>query len=178
MQTEIDQFLAEQNALLSQQNSLLVEQNSSLNQQVNSLQSILTTYSEVEQSLKIQLKQQQAMISAQQAELSKIEQGNFSEQLQQAFQENLKTQLNQQLTRALNQLDLNSIVSNLVKTELKPIQMTIHSQQVDIEKALSKILQFNAPNNFYEDIEMQSKQINRLGQTVDRLIALIEALND
>jgi hypothetical protein len=45
---------------------------------------------------------------------------------------------------------------------------------VDIEKALSKILQFKAPNNFYEDIEMQSKQINRLGQTVDRLIALIK----
>jgi hypothetical protein len=110
-----------------------------LSQQVNSLKSILTAYSEVEQSLKIQLKQQQAMISAQQAELSKIEQGNFSEQLQQAFQENLKTQLTTQLTRALNQLDLNSIVSNLVKTELKPIQMTIHTTGRHRESTLENL---------------------------------------
>ncbi len=52
MQTEIDQFLTEQNALLSQQNSLLAEQNEVLSQQVSSLKNILTTYSEVEQSLK------------------------------------------------------------------------------------------------------------------------------
>jgi hypothetical protein len=48
-------------------------------------------------------------------ELSKLEQGNFSEQLQQAFQNNVLIQLQTQLTQALNQLDLNSIVSNLVK---------------------------------------------------------------
>ena len=111
-------------------------------------------------------------------QLSKIEQGKFSEQLQQTFQENLKTQLQTQLARALNQLDLNSAVSNLVKVELKPIQMTIGTQQTDIEKALSKILQLKVPTNFYEDLETQSKQINTLGETVERLITLINSLND
>ncbi len=43
MQTEIDQFLTEQNALLSQQNSLLAEQNEVLSQQVSSLKNILTS---------------------------------------------------------------------------------------------------------------------------------------
>ena len=185
MQTEIDHFLTEQNALLSQQNNLLAEKNEVLNQQVNSLKSILTTYSEVEQSLKIKINHlntekeaQQALISALKTELSKLEQGNFSEQLQQTFQENLKTQLQTQLARALNQLDLNIAVSDLVKVELKPIQMTIGTQQTDIEKALSKILQLKVPTNFYEDLEMQSEQINTLGETVERLIALINNLND
>lgn len=178
MLTEIDQFLTEQNALLSQQNSLLAEQNEALSQQVNSLKSILTAYSEVEQSLKIQLKQQQALISAQQTELSKIEQGNFSEQLQQAFQENLRTQLTTQLTRALNQLDLSSMVRDLVKTELKPMQMTIGTQQADIEKALLKILQLKAPESLYKDLEQQSEQINTLGKAVEKLIESINSLND
>jgi hypothetical protein len=44
-------FLKEQNDLLSQQNNLLAEQNNALNQQVSSLKSILSKYSEVEQSL-------------------------------------------------------------------------------------------------------------------------------
>jgi hypothetical protein len=184
MQTEIDHYLTEQNSLLMQQNNLLAEQNKALSQQVDSLKTILTGYSEVEQELqdKISILQsekqaQQALISALKIELSKIEQGNFSEQLQQAFQENLKTQLQTQLARALNQLDLNSIVSDLVKVELKPIQMTIGTQQTDIE-ALSKILQLKVPTNFYEDLETQSKQINTLGETVERLIALINNLND
>ena len=185
MQTEIDHFLTEQNALLSQQNNLLAEKNEVLNQQVNSLKSILTTYSEVEQSLKIKINHlntekeaQQALISALKTELSKLEQGNFSEQLQQTFQENLKTQLQTQLARALNQLNLNSAVSDLVKVELKPIQMIIGTQQTDIQKALSKILQLKVPTNFYEDLETQSKQINTLGETVERLITLINSLND
>ncbi len=54
------------------------------------------------------------------SELSKLELGSFSEQLQQAFQNNVLMQLQTPLTRALNQLDLNSVVSDLVKTELKP----------------------------------------------------------
>ena len=185
MQSEIDHFLTEQNNLLIQQNSLLAEQNKVLNQQVDSLKTILTGYSEVEQELqdKISILQsekqaQQALISALKIELSKIEQGSFSEQLQQTFQENLKTQLQTQLARALNQLDLNSAVSDLVKVELKQIQMTIGTQQTDIEKALSKILQLKVPTNFYEDLETQSKQINTLGETVERLIALINNLND
>ena len=185
MQTEIDQFLTEQNSLLMQQNNLLAEQNKVLSQQVDSLKTILTGYSEVEQELqdKISILQsekqaQQALISALKIELSKIEQGNFSEQLQQTFQENLKTQLQTQLARALNQLDLNIAVSDLVKVELKPIQMTIGTQQTDIEKALSKILQLKVPNNFYEDLETQSKQINTLGETVERLMNLIKNLNN
>lgn len=185
MQTEIDQFLTEQNSLLMQQNNLLAEQNKVLSQQIDSLKTILSDYSEVELSLKSKISNlntekeaQQALILTLKAELSKLEQGNFSEQLQQAFQENLKTQLQTQLARALNQLDLNSIVSDLVKIELRPIQMTIGTQQADIEKALSKILQLKVPNNFYEDLETQSKQINTLGETVERLIALINNLND
>ncbi|WP_180027464.1 hypothetical protein, partial [Acinetobacter sp. YH16056] len=156
MQTEIDHFLTEQNNLLSEQNSLLI-------QQINSLKTILSEYSEVEQSLKTQLKQQQTLISAQQSEIAKIEQGSFSEQLQQAFQENLKIQLSQQLTKSLSQLDLKIIVSNLVTANLEPIQTTISTQQSDIERALSKILQLKVPSDFYEDLQMQSKQINMLG---------------
>ena len=183
MQTEIDQFLTEQNALLIQQNSLLAEQNEALSQQVSSLKNILTTYSEVEQSLKDKInnlnsekKAQQALILAMKSELSKLEQGNFSEQLQQAFQNNVLMQLQTQLTQALKQLDLNSIVSNLVKTALKPIQSNISSQQADLENALLKISQLKVPDNFYEDLEMQSKQIDMLVQTVERLIELINNL--
>ena len=185
MQTEIDQFLTEQNALLSQQNSLLAEQNEALSQQVSSLKSILTTYSEVEQSLTDKINNlnsekeaQQALILAMKVELSKLEQGEFSEQLQQAFQENLRIQLQTQLTTALNQLDLNSIVSALVRIELQPIQQTIDTQQTDLETALSTILQLQLPTDFYTDLEMQSKQINTLGETVERLMTLINNLNN
>ena len=181
MQTEIDLFLKEQNDLLSQQNSLLTKQNEVLNQQVNSLKSILTNYSEVEQSLqnkisnlKAEKEAHQALILAMKSELSKLEQGNFSEQLQQEFQENLKTLL----ARVLNQLDLNSVIRNLVKIELKPIQMTIGTQQTDIEKALSKILQLKVPDNFYRDLEMQSERIGMLAKTVEGLIKLINNLKD
>ena len=185
MQTEIDQFLTEQNALLSQQNSLLAEQNEVLSQQVSSLKNILTTYSEVEQSLTDKINNlnsekeaQQALILAMKVELSKLEQGEFSEQLQQAFQENLRIQLQTQLTTALNQLDLNSIVSALVRIELQPIQQTIDTQQTDLETALSTILQLQLPTDFYTDLEMQSKQINTLGETVERLMTLINNLNN
>ena len=185
MQTEIDQFLTEQNALLSQQNSLLAEQNEVLSQQVSSLKNILTTYSEVEQSLTDKINNlnsekeaQQALILAMKVELSKLEQGEFSEQLQQAFQENLRIQLQTQLTTALNQLDLNRIVSALVRIELQPIQQTIDTQQTDLETALSTILQLQLPTDFYTDLEMQSKQINTLGETVERLMTLINNLNN
>ena len=185
MQTEIDQFLTEQNALLSQQNSLLAEQNEVLSQQVSSLKNILTTYSEVEQSLKDKINNlnsekeaQQALILAMKVELSKLEQGEFSEQLQQAFQENLRIQLQRQLTTALNQLNLKATVRDLVKIELQPIQQTIRTQQTDLEAALSIILQLQVPTDFYTDLEMQSKQINTLGETVERLIALINTMND
>ena len=185
MQTEIDQFLTEQNSLLMQQNNLLAEQNKVLSQQVDSLKTILTGYSEVEQKLqdKISILQsekeaQQALISALKGELSKIEQGNFSEQLQQTFQENLKTQLQTQLARALNQLDLNSIVSDLVKAELNPIQSNINTQQADLENALLKISQVKVPDNFYKDLEMQSKQIDMLVEKVEKLVELINNLGD
>ena len=185
MQTEIDQFLTEQNALLSQQNSLLAEQNEALSQQVSSLKNILTTYSEVEQSLKDKINNlnsekeaQQALILAMKVELSKLEQGEFSEQLQQAFQENLRIQLQRQLTTALNQLNLKATVRDLVKIELQPIQQTIRTQQTDLEAALSIILQLQVPTDFYTDLEMQSKQINTLGETVERLMILIKNLNN
>ncbi|ENV71083.1 hypothetical protein F947_00065 [Acinetobacter towneri DSM 14962 = CIP 107472] len=185
MQTEIDQFLTEQNALLSQQNSLLAEQNEVLSQQVSSLKNILTTYSEVEQSLKDKINNlnsekeaQQALILAMKVELSKLEQGEFSEQLQQAFQENLRIQLQRQLTTALNQLNLKATVRDLVKIELQPIQQTIRTQQTDLEAALSIILQLQVPTDFYTDLEMQSKQINTLGETVERLMTLINNLNN
>jgi hypothetical protein len=82
------------------------------------------------------------------------------------------------INRALNQLDLNSIVSDLVKTELKPIQSNINTQQADLENALLKISQVKVPDNFYEDLEMQSKQIDMLVETVERLIELINNLGD
>lgn len=183
MQTEIDHFLKEQNDLLSQQINLLTEQNKALNQQVSSLKNILSKYSEVEQSLQNKISNlkrenetQQALISALKQELSKLEQGNLSEQLQQAFQNNVLIQLQTQLTQALKQLDLNSIVSNLVNTALKPIQSNISSQQADLENALLKISQLKVPDNFYEDLEMQSKQIDMLVETVERLIELINNL--
>ena len=177
MKTEIDQFLAEQNSLLMQQNALLT-------QQVDSLKSILSDYSEIEQSLKNKISNlqsekeiQQALISTLKNELFKIGQGNWSEQLQQAFQENLATQLQQQLTQALNQLNLNSIINNLVETELTPIQQRITSQQDDLQQALSKISQLKVSETIYEDLEMQSKQIVQLGQTLENLTTLIKNLN-
>ena len=185
MQTEIDHFLKEQNDLLSQQINLLTEQNNALNQQVSSLKNILSKYIEVEQSLqnkisnlKTENETQQALISALKLELSKLEQGNLSEQLQQAFQNNVLIQLQTQLTQALKQLDLNSIVSNLVKTALKPIQSNISSQQTDLEKALLKISQVKVPDNFYKDLEMQSERICMLAKTVEELIKLVKNLNN
>ena len=152
---------------------------------MSSLKNILSKYSEVEQSLqnkithlKTENETLQALILAMKSELSKLEQGEFSEQLQQAFQENLRTQLQMQLTTALNQLDLNSIVSDLVKIELKSIQQTLDTQQTDLETALSTILQLQLPTDFYTDLEMQSKQINTLVETVERLMTLINNLNN
>ena len=185
MQTEIDLFLKEQNDLLIQQNNLLAEQNNVLNQQVSSLKSILSKYSEGEQSLQNKISNlnteretQQALILAMKSELSKLELGSFSEQLQQAFQNNVLMQLQTPLTRALNQLDLNSIVSDLVKAELNPIQSNINTQQADLENALLKISQLKVPDNFYEDLQMQSEQINTLGKTVKKLIKSINNLNN
>jgi len=185
MQTEIDHFLKEQNDLLSQQINLLTEQNNALNQQVSSLKNILSKYSEVEQSLQNKISNlkrenetQQALISALKLELSKLEQGNLSEQLQQAFQNNVLMQLQTPLTRALNQLDLNSVVSDLVKTELNPILLNINTQQTDLKNALLKISQVKVPDNFYKDLKMQSKQIDMLVETVEKLVELINNLVD
>ena len=192
MQTEIDHFLKEQNDLLSQQNCLLIqqinlltEQNNALNQQVSSLKNILSKYSEVEQSLqnkithlKTENETLQALILAMKSELSKLEQGNFSEQLQQAFQNNVLMQLQTQLTQTLKQLNLNNIISALVKAELKPIQSNINTQQADLENALLKISQVKVPDNFYKDLEMQSKQIDMLVEKVEKLVELINNLGD
>lgn len=184
MQTEIDQYLIEQTNLLQQQNSLLVEQNETLNQQVSSLKNILITYKEVEQrlvnkieTLNIEKEAQTALISAMKAELSHLEQGEFSEQLQREFQENLRVQLQTHLTTAFNQLDLKTTIQDLVRIELKPVRQTINEQHTDLKAALSKILQFQPPNDFYEDLEMQRKQITTLGGTVERLMKLINNLS-
>ena len=185
MQTEIDLFLKEQNDLLIQQNNLLAEQNNVLNQQVSSLKSILSKYSEVEQSLQNKISNlnteretQQALILAMKSELSKLELGSFSEPLQQAFQNNVLMQLQTQLTQTLKQLNLNNIISDLVKAELKPIQSNINTQQADLENALLKISQVKVPDNFYKDLEMQSKQIDMLVEKVEKLVELINNLGD
>lgn len=185
MQTEIDQYLIEQANLLQQQNSLLAEQNEVLSQQVSSLKNTVIGYNEVERRLvnkieilNIEKEAQTALISAMKAELSHLEQGEFSEQLQRAFQANLKLQLQTQLTTAFNQLDLKTTLQDLVKIELNPVRQTINEQQTDLKAALSKILQFQPPNDFYEDLEMQSKQISTLGETVEGLMTLIKNLNN
>lgn len=87
----------------------------------------------------------------------RLEQGEFSEQLQREFQENLKVQLQKQLMTVFNQLDLKTTIANLVRIELQPVQQTIIEQQSDLRAALSKILQFQPPIDFYEDLETQSK---------------------
>ncbi|MDY6511472.1 hypothetical protein [Acinetobacter faecalis] len=185
MQTEIDQYLIEQINLLQQQNSLLAEQNEALSRQISSFKNTLISYSEVEQSLNnkintlnLEKQAQTALISAMKAELSNLEQGEFSEQLQREFQANLKLQLQMQLTTAFNQLDLKTTLQDLVKIELKPIQQNINAQQMDLKAALSKILQLQPPNDFYEDLEIQSERINTLGETVGRLMKLINNLNN
>lgn len=108
----------------------------------------------------------------------KFRTGRIFEQLQREFQENLNIQLHRQLTIVLSQLNLKDTVRNLVQSELSPFQQVISKQQIDLEKALSEILQFQPPNDFYEDLEMQSKQINMLGETVERLMTLIKNLSN
>ena len=90
----------------------------------------------------------------------------------------LSNQLQTRLTTSLNHGYLFSIVSALVRIELQPIQQTIDTQQTDLETALSTILQLQVPTDFYTDLEMQSKQINTLGETVERLMILIKNLNN
>lgn len=184
MQTEIDQFLTEQNSLLMQQNSLLAEQNKVLSQQVDSLKTILTEYSEVEQKLQDRIsilqsetEERQALILALKIELSKIEQGSFSQDLQQNFQANLTSQLQTQLTQALNQLNLNDIINNLVKTAISPVQKTITEQQTDLEKALLKLSQLKVSQTIDDELETQSKQIKGLETTLGDLITLISNLS-
>jgi hypothetical protein len=128
--------------------------------------------------LKLEKETQHALVIAMKAELSNLEQGEFSEQLQREFQDNLRIQLQTHLTTAFNQLDLKTTVGDLVKIELQPIHQTISEQQMDLKEALSKILQFQPPTDFYEDLEMQSKQINTLGETVEGLMTLIKNLNN
>ena len=185
MQTEIDQYLAQQNELLNQQNKLLAEQNALLMQQVDSLKNVLNSYDKLNQglnnkinSLETENETKKELISAMKLELLKLEQGKFSEQLQQAFQNNVLIQLQTQLTQALKQLNLNNIISDLVKAELKPIQSNNNTQQTDLEKALLKISQVKVPDNFYKDLEMQSERIGMLAKTVEGLIKLINNLKD
>ena len=184
MQTEIDQFLTEQNSLLMQQNNLLAEQNKVLSQQIDSLKTILSDYSEVELSLKSKINNllaekeaQQALILTLKAELSKLEQGNFSEQLQQEFQVSLQNQLQTQLIQALNRLNLTDIINNLVETSLAPTQKTITAQQTDLQQALLKLSQLKVSQTIDDDLETHSKQIAKLETTLGDLIALISKLN-
>lgn len=156
MQTEIDQFLIEQNSLLTQQ--------------INSLQSMLHTYNELEQNLKQEIRQleiknqtQEALITAMKNELTKLEQGELSEDLQNS--------VNNQLTTVLNQLNLENTVNKL----MQPFQKKLNTQQEDIEKALLTILQ---NKNFYNDLEMQAQQINTLEDTINNLVVLVKNLND
>ena len=173
------------NKLIATTKQLVSRTKRSLEQTGQFIKSILISYNEVEQrlvkkieTLNIEKEAQTALISAMKAELSNLEQGEFSEQLQREFQENLNIQLHRQLTIVLSQLNLKDTVRNLVQSELSPFQQVISKQQIDLEKALSEILQFQPPNDFYEDLEMQSKQINMLGETVERLMTLIKNLSN
>lgn len=178
MQTEIDQFLAEQNDLLVEQNALLAEQNSLLSQQVNSLKTILDTYKQVEQGLKDQIQTQQALIIELKKQISGLQQIEFSEALKTTFQTKLETQFQERLTAALTSLDLEVVVSSLVKAELKPLQTKLNSQQAEIKKSLLKIEQMPVQQDFYKDLEMQSKRIRMLGETVERLTLLLKNLTE
>lgn len=177
MKTEIDQ-------LLQEHNKLLIEKNTALTEQISSLKSILTNYSELEQQLENKINDltnekqaQQSLILAMKSELSNLEQSNFSNDLQQDLQANLQTQFNIQLEKALNQLDLNKIVKNFLKTELIPIQAQIGNQQIELEQALLKILQFEVPNTLYKNLEMQKQQMNTLENNLENLMTLVKKLD-
>jgi len=173
------------NQLIATTKQLIGRTKRSLEPTAQYIKNMLISYTEVEQSLNnkintlsLEKQAQTALISAMKAELSNLEQGEFSEQLQREFQANLKLQLQMQLTKAFNQLDLKTTLQDLVKIELKPIQQNINAQQMDLKAALSKILQLQPPNDFYEDLEMQSERINTLGETVGRLMKLINNLSN
>ncbi len=180
MQTEIDQFLTEQNALLSQQNSLLAEQNEVLSQQVkfikeyfDHLQRSRAEFKGQNQQLELRERSSTSINFGYESRTFKARAGRVFGAITASISRNLRIQLQRQLMTALNQLNLNRTVRDLVKIELQPIQQTIRTQQTDLEAALSIILQLQVPTDFYTDLEMQSKQINTLGETVERLMTLI-----
>jgi hypothetical protein len=111
-------------------------------------------------------------------ELSKLEQGNFSEQLQQAFQNNVLIQLQTQLTQALNQLDLNSIVSNLVNsiethsieyqlTASRPRERTLENLATESTRQLLR--RFRDAEQANRHARGDSRKINRINQQLGQL---------
>ncbi|MDY6511723.1 hypothetical protein, partial [Acinetobacter faecalis] len=174
-----NKLIATTKQLVSRTKRSLEQTGQFIKKHFDQLQRSRAAFSEENRDIEYREKEAQtALISAMKAELSNLEQGEFSEQLQREFQENLNIQLHRQLTIVLSQLNLKDTVRNLVQSELSPFQQVISKQQIDLEKALSEILQFQPPNDFYEDLEMQSKQINMLGETVERLMTLIKNLSN
>ena len=173
MQTEIDQFLTEQNALLSQQNKSLAEQNALLSQQIDSLQTILSSYNELEQSLNNKIhsletenETMKKLISAMKLELLKLEQGKFSEEYQQKLLNNWNNQHQKLWTQALTNQDLIENFRNFVQVEMTPYQKDMNSQKIEIKSALLKISQMPAPKDYNEELQTISEQVDSLEKKV------------
>lgn len=183
MQTEIDHLLKQQNDLLLRKNRLLEQENMQLSQQINSLKTILSTYNDFEKQLQEKINalesikaSQHALISVLQNEISKIEHGSFSQDLQRTFQNNLANQLQTQLTHALRQLNLHTIVENLVQTAISPLQERINTQQRDLEEATSTILHCMASTDIETDLKTQYEQMLTLETMLGDLNILLNSL--
>ena len=159
MQTEIDQYLAQQNELLNQQNKLLAEQNALLSQRIDSLKNILNSHNELEQvlnnkinSLETENEMLKELISAMKSELLKLEQGKFSQEYQQRYLNNWSSQYQQLWTQALNGLDLENIVSRLVQKQIASILEEINRLKMRFETMISKFEQMPVELDFYDNL--------------------------
>ena len=120
MQTEIDQFLTEQNSLLMQQNNLLAEQNKVLSQQIDSLKTILSDYSEVELSLKSKINNLLAEKEAQQALILTLKSRAFKARTGQLFGA---------ITARISSKSAKPI-ADAINTNLKSTEFNRHYQQL------------------------------------------------
>lgn len=185
MQTEIDQYLTEQNSLLNQQNKLLAEQNALLSQRIDSLKNILNSHNELEQvlnnkinSLETENEMLKELISAMKSELLKLEQGKFSQEYQQRYLNNWSSQYQQLWTQALNGLDLENIVSRLVQKQIASILEEINRLKMRFETMISKFEQMPVELDFYDNLIKQGEQITLLTETIMNLKEFIENLSN
>ena len=178
MQTEIDQYLAQQNELLNQQNKLLAEQNALLMQQVDSLKNVLNSYDKLNQglnnkinSLETENETKKELISAMKLELLKLEQGKFSEEYQQKLLNNWNNQYLQLWTKALQNQDLIDMLRSIVQEETK-------SEKTQLMTALLKVSQMPAPQDYSEEIETLISSVSNLNTQMRSVMSLIERLID